>query len=147
MTKLCDLWVGVDFEFEGFRWCLLEYTGEEAIATKILYDHDCIVTGNPICSFDLDTDVKHIKRLTIKELIEDKKKGIFDGVKLEEAFELFDEGGNYLELGTLYLEEHVEIGTGKIDYYNLRIKLLGHVNTFTPDELKSMIKAGGEDGN
>ena len=77
MTKLCDLWVGVDFEFGGFRWCLLEYTGEEAIATKILYDEDCIVNGNPICSFDLDTEVRHIKRTS--QIVDSGKLGGEDG--------------------------------------------------------------------
>ena len=58
-------------------------------------------------------------------------------LKLKEAFELLDSDGNYLELGNLILKEHRVIGTGEIDYYNLKIELIGHDNKFTLDELKS----------
>lgn len=87
-------------------------------------------------------DFRKAIRLALIKKEEENKKGIFDGIKLEESFELLDKDGNYLNLGCLYLEEHLEIGTGKIKYYKLKIKLLGHENTFTPDELKSKIKEG-----
>ena len=57
-------------------------------------------------------------------------------VEIGEAFELFHKG-KYLELASLNLEEHVDIFSGKVDYYNLRIKLLGHDNKFLEEELSS----------
>ena len=61
----------------------------------------------------------------------------FDGIKLEEGFDLLDKDGIFLGLACLYLKEDVELFTGKIKGYNLRLKLLGQDNYFTVDELNA----------
>lgn len=67
----------------------------------------------------------------------------FDEVNLEKGFDLLDENGNFLGLACLYLKEDIELFTGKIKGYYLRLKLLGQDNYFTVEELNSLIKPKG----
>lgn len=57
-------------------------------------------------------------------------------IRLNENFELLDSNGNFMELACFRLEENIDIFTGRVKDYKLKIKLLGHDNNFTEGELK-----------
>jgi len=91
--EIKDLWVGVDFEFEDERYCLLELNGKdkEAIAVKINYDEPCAY-GNTLFSFNYETKVIFIPR---KQGIEQTEQKFIDAINeirnpVTDSQEMFD---------------------------------------------------------